>query len=105
VGYTYSIGPLTSGVVAGRGGGQTAPLLAFLLYRLSCGLLRLLVRAGLDDRELEIAVLRHQLRVLTRGGKRPRYGIADRAFLVAVSRFLPKERWSAFGVVPDTLKR
>ncbi len=80
-------------------------MLAFLLYRLSCGLLRLLVRAGLDDRELEIAVLRHQLRVLTRGGKRPRYGTADRAFLAAVSRLLPRERWSAFGVVPDTLKR
>jgi hypothetical protein len=89
----------------GRGAGQTAPVLAFLLYRLSCGLVRLLVRAGLDDRELEIAVLRHQLRVLTRGGKRPCYGIADRALLAAASRFLPQERWSAFGVVPDTLKR
>jgi len=50
-------------------------------------------------------VLRHQLRVLTRGGKRPRYGTADRALLSAVSRFLPQERWSAFGVVPETLKR
>jgi Homeodomain-like domain len=80
-------------------------VLAFLLYRLSCGLLRLLVRAGLDDQDLEIAVLRHQLRVLTRGGKRPRYGTADRALLSAVSRFLPQERWSAFGVVPETLKR
>jgi hypothetical protein len=38
-------------------------------------------------------VLRHQLRVLTRGGKRPRYTSVDRAFLAAVSRFLPKERW------------
>jgi hypothetical protein len=50
-------------------------------------------------------VLRHQLRVLTRRGKRLRYGTADRAFLAAVSRFLPQERWSAFPVVPDTLKR
>jgi len=75
------------------------------MYRVSCGLIRLLVRAGLDDRELEIAVLRHQLRVLTRGGKRPRYSTADRAFLAAASRFLPRERWSAFGVVPETLKR
>jgi hypothetical protein len=49
-------------------------VLAFLLYRLLSGLFRLLVRAGIDDRELEIAVLRHQLRVLTRRGKRPRYG-------------------------------
>jgi hypothetical protein len=80
-------------------------VLAFLLYRLSCGLLHLLVRAGVDDRELEIAVLRHQLGVLTRGGKRPRYTSVDRAFLAAVSRFLPKERWSAFGVVPETIRR
>jgi len=50
-------------------------------------------------------VLRHQLRVLTRGGKRPRFNTADRAFLAAASRFLPRERWSAFGVVPETLKR
>jgi hypothetical protein len=50
-------------------------------------------------------VLRHQLRVLTRGGKRPRFNTADRAFLAAASRFLPRERWSAFGVVPDTIKR
>jgi Homeodomain-like domain len=97
---------LTSGVVAkSRSGSDCAPVLAFLLYRLSCGLLRLLVRAGLDDRELEIAVLRHQLRVLTRGSSRPRYSTADRAFLAAASRFLPRERWSAFGVVPETLRR
>ena len=89
----------------GRGAGQTAPVLAFLLYRLLCGLLRLLVRAGVDDRELEIAVLRHQLRVLTGRGKRARYSTADRAFLAAATRFLPQERWSAFPVVPETLKR
>ncbi len=80
-------------------------MLALLLYRLLCGLLRLLVRAGVDDRELEIAVLRCQLQVLTQRGKRARYATADRAFLAAVSRFLPQERWSAFPIVPETLKR
>ncbi len=81
-------------------------MVALLLYRLLGGLFRLLVRAGVDDRELEIAVLRHQLRVLTRRrGKRARYRTADRAFLAAVSRFLPQQRWSCFPVVPDTLKR
>ena len=39
------------------------------------------------------------------GGKRTRHGAADRAFLAAVSRFLPRERWSAFPVAPETLKR
>jgi len=87
-----------------RGGRQTAPVLAFLLYRVLCGLLHLLVRVGVDDRELEIAVLRHQLRILSRRGKRPRYSTADRALLAAASRFLPRER-SAFPVVPDTLSR
>jgi hypothetical protein len=36
-------------------------------YRLLCGLLRVLARLGIDDRDLEIAVLRHQLKVLGRG--------------------------------------
>ncbi len=52
-----------------------------------------------------MAVLRHQLRILSRRGKRPRYSTADRALLAAASRFLPRERWSAFPVAPDTLTR
>jgi putative transposase len=88
-----------------RGTRQTALVLAFLLYRVLCGLLRLLVRVGVDDRELEIAVLRRELRILSRRGKPPRYSTADRALLAAASRFLPRERWSAFPVVPDTLNR
>jgi hypothetical protein len=80
-------------------------VLAFLLYRILCGLLRMLVRAGVDDRDLEIAVLRSQLRILSRRGKRPHYSTTDRALLAAASRFLPRERWSAFPVVPDTLNR
>ena len=50
-------------------------------------------------------MLRRELRILSRRGKRPRYSTADRAFLAAASRFLPRERWSAFPVVPDTLNR
>jgi hypothetical protein len=33
-------------------------VLAFLLYRVLCGLFRMLVPVGVDDRDLEIAVLR-----------------------------------------------
>jgi len=47
-------------------------------------------------------VLRHQLAVLRRGGKRPRYTTADRALLAAASRLLPPER---FAVGPQTLRR
>jgi hypothetical protein len=54
-------------------------------YRLLCGLLRLLVRCGIDERDLEAVVLRRQLKILARGGRRPRFTTADRAFLAAGS--------------------
>jgi len=63
-----------------------------------------LVRGG-GERELEIVVLRHQLAILGRGGKRPRYTTVDRALLAAASRLLPSERWSCFAVSPRTLRR
>jgi hypothetical protein len=79
-------------------------LLTCLLYRLLCGFVRLLARRG-GERELEILVLRHQVAILRRGGKRPKYTAADRALLAAVSRLLPPERWSSFAVSPQTLRR
>jgi hypothetical protein len=75
-----------------------------LLYRLLCCLLGLLVRCG-GERELEIIVLRHQLEILKRGGKRPEYTTVDRALLAAASRLLPPERWSSFLVSTGTLRR
>jgi hypothetical protein len=50
-------------------------------------------------------VLRHQLVILSRGGRRPQYTAADRALLAAASRLLPLERWSCFAVRPQTLRR
>jgi Homeodomain-like domain len=79
-------------------------LLTSLLYRLLCGLFRLLARYG-GERELEIVVLRHQVAILRRGGMRTQYRAADRALLAAVSRLLPPERWSCFAVSPQTLRR
>jgi hypothetical protein len=49
--------------------------------------------------------LRHQVRILRRGGTRPRYTATDRALLAAVSRLLPPERWSCFALSPQTLRR
>jgi putative transposase len=60
-------------------------VLTGLLYRLLCHLVRVLVRGG-GERELEIVVLRHQLAILRRGGRRPRYTTVDRALLAAASR-------------------
>jgi len=79
-------------------------LLTCLLYRLLCGVVRLLACRG-GERELEILVLRHEVAILRRGGRRPQYTAADRALLAAVSRLLPPERWSSFAVSPQTLRR
>jgi hypothetical protein len=79
-------------------------LLTCLLYRLLCVCVRLLARGG-GERELEIVVLRHQVAILRRGGRRPQYTAADRALLAAASRLLPLERWSCFAVSPQTLRR
>jgi len=50
-------------------------------------------------------VLRHQLKILRRGGKRPRFTRADRAFLAAAAQLLSQDRWRSFLVRPDTLIR
>ena len=55
--------------------------------------------------EVENAVLRHQLAVLRRTVKRPPPGRCERLLLAAASRLLPRERWSAFLVSPQTLLR
>jgi len=65
-------------------------------YRSVCWLLRLLVRCGLDELDLEKAVLRHQLKVLRHGGGRALFTTADRAFLAASARVLSRDRWRSF---------
>ena len=57
------------------------------------------------DNDIEVLVLRHQLAVLKRQVGRPRLRRRDRLFLAAVSRALPRPRWSAFLVSPQTLLR
>lgn len=50
-------------------------------------------------------MLRHQLGVLRRQISRPQFQTADRALLAAVSRAMPRARWSCFLVKPKTLLR
>ena len=82
-------------------------MLSKLVYLALCrliALLALLVR-GDAAKDLEILVLRHQLTVLRRHVPRPRLQPADRVLLAAISRVLPRTRWSCFMVTPDTLVR
>ena len=50
-------------------------------------------------------MLRHQLKVLSRKGGRPRLHRIDKGFLAACSRALPRQRWGSFVVAPSTLLR
>jgi putative transposase len=56
-------------------------------------------------KEIEILVLRHGLAVRRREHPRPRLQPTDRALLAALSRLLPRARWSMFLVRPETLLR
>jgi putative transposase len=56
-------------------------------------------------KDVEIAVLRHQLEVLRRQVKRPELRPSDRALLALLSQALPRRRWSIFLVTPNTLLR
>jgi hypothetical protein len=58
-----------------------------------------------DAKDVEIAVLRHQLAVVGRQVNRPRYTVADRMVLASLARLLPRERWRVFLVTPATLLR
>jgi putative transposase len=78
--------------------------LAYLTVCRSVQLLVLLAR-GEAAKDLELLVLRHQLTVLRRQLPRPKLEPADRALLAAVSRVLPRSRWSCFFIRPETLLR
>jgi hypothetical protein len=75
----------------------------FLLVRTLLGVVGLGGRP--DEKDVEIAVLRHQLAVPRRQVARPRYTPSDRMLLATLAQVLPRARWSAFLVTPATLLR
>ena len=77
--------------------------LVYLSIRRVLGLVALLARSR-GTTEIELLALRHEVAVLRRQVGRPRYQPADRAFLAALSRLLPRSSWTCcFGVTPETL--
>ncbi len=70
-----------------------------LVYLLLRRLVRLLA-GGVGDltSDVEVVVLRHQLMVLKRQTRRPRLRRRDGLFMAAISRVLPRARWSMFAV-------
>jgi transposase InsO family protein len=79
-----------------------------LVYVSLCRLLGLVwsARRSESDKDTEIMVLPHQVRILQRQlHARVRYRPSDRAILAALSRLLPRSRWRSFLVTPETLLR
>jgi putative transposase len=77
-----------------------------ILYRFVCcllGLTTVLMRRDLS-KDVELLVLRHENAVLRRQVARVLYTPADRAWLAALSRLLPRRRWATiFSVTPATV--
>jgi putative transposase len=86
----------------------TIPVMsASLVYLLLRQILQMLAQLARDGgaKDVELLVLRHQVAVLRRQVHRPELRSEDRVVLAALSRLLPRRRWSAFFVTPATLLR
>ena len=76
--------------------------LAYLTIRRLLELVILIARTD-GAKEIELLALRHEVVVLRRQVKRLSLEPADRAWLAALSRFLPRTSWCCFPVKPNTL--
>jgi putative transposase len=75
----------------------------YLLARRLLGCLMVLARREVS-KDAELLVLRHENAVLRRQVGRLRYQPADRLWLTALSRLIPRRRWAeVFAVTPATL--
>src|SRR5262249_46005719 len=77
------------------------------LYLAVRALLGALVRSqpGLDLKDVELLVLRHELEILRPQVTRPNLGMAERALLAAAACHLPRASRDAMLVTPRTLLR
>jgi putative transposase len=77
-----------------------------IVYLLTCRVLGLTVLVFRGDRtkDAELLVLRHENAVLRRHAGPVRYEPADRVWLAALARLIPRRRWTAiFPITPATL--
>ena len=105
---------MSCGVQAQEPGSDQGRRSCARIARVSCSITFLLVRKllglvgigpGPEEKDVEIAVLRHQLAVLKRQVARPRFSPTDRAVLATLARLLPRARWATYLVTPATLTR
>ncbi len=77
------------------------------LYRLVRHVVELLRTLRMDDaaKDAEILVLRHQTAVLQRPVARPDLTWSDRAVIAMLAKLIPRERWAAYLVTPETILR
>jgi putative transposase len=77
------------------------------LYRLVRRIFEFLCIHHMDAvaKDAEIFVLRHQLVVLRRQVARPRFTWSDRAVIATLATLVPRQRWAAFLVTPETILR
>jgi putative transposase len=78
--------------------------LLYMMLRRMLELLAVMARSDVS-KDVEILMLRHDIAVLRRQVKRPRYRPAERAWLCALARLVPRPRWPIFGMTPATLLR
>src|SRR5213080_2115613 len=87
--------------------GRIGAMAFSFLYLPVRALLGALVRSrrGLDVKDVELLVLRHELVILRRQVARPKLGMADRALLAAAAVHLPRPQRALLLVTPRTLLR
>lgn len=79
-------------------------LFRFMYRAVRCAAELLVLRCrAVEEKDVEILVLRHQQAVLRRQVMRPVFDDADRAVLSLLSVVLPRQRWSVFLVQPATV--
>ena len=96
------------GVAVGERRGRRSPaMLVSIVYACVRLLLDLLLVRSRPElaRDVELLVLRHEVRVLRRQVGRVRYGPGDRLVLAGLSRLVARSAWRRFPVRPETLLR